>query len=136
MIDLLSVLQWVVKIILVGLIVPLVSASVTGYDQRTYRVLPPEEIVQIAGIRRSVEQLAAKYQPATFLRSVTPYFDITIQSPLKPLGDQDYVRFKFVRKSQGDHQTREIRWKFPAAVIATLALIGYPIFRIKPIPYP
>jgi hypothetical protein len=51
--------------------VPLASASYSGYDQRTYRVLPPEEIVQIAGIRRSVEQLAAKDQPAMFLRSVT-----------------------------------------------------------------
>lgn len=152
MIDLLSVLQWVVKIILVGLIVPLISTSVTGYDRRTYRVLLPEEIVQIAGIRRSVEQLAAKYQPAMFLRSTTlspplswnhisrlrtladQKFDITIQSPLKSLGDQDYIRFKFVRKSQGDHQTREIRWKLPAVVVANLALIGYPIFRIKPYP--
>ncbi len=152
MIDFLSVLQWVVKIILVGLIVPLILAIVTGYDQRTYRVLPPEVIVQIAGIRRSVEQLAAKYQPAMFLRSTTlspplswnhisrlrtladQKFDVTIQSPLKPWGGQDYLRFKFVHKSQGDHQTREIRWKLPATFIANLALIGYPIFRIKPYP--
>ncbi len=280
MIDLLSVLQWVVKIILVGLIVPLVSASVTGYDQRTYPVLLPEEIVQIAGIRRSVEQLAAKYQPAMFLRSATPSppllwvwyeavpnqatldfvyyhawqneihpkpfihalysiyraayygyplydieyfqvnvsratgevvglrfetspgddyfasvsehlvaqyrrnangtfmeerssvegnlismtdevsllfnadhvlvgvqtwnhlsrllapvdrdFDVALQAPLKPLNNQDYARFKFVRKSQGDHQTREIHWKFPVALITTLALIGYLVFRINP----
>jgi hypothetical protein len=281
-IDLLSVLQWVVKIILVGLIVPLVSASVTGYDQRTYKVLSPEEIVQIAGIRRSVEQLAAKYQPAMFLRSTTPSppllwvwyeavpnqstldfvyyhawqneihpkpiihalysiyratyygyplydieyfqvsvsratgevvglrfetspgddyfapvnehviaqyqrnvngtfkekrssidgnlismtdevpilfnndhvlvgvqswnhlsrmlmsedqdFDIALQAPLKLLDNQDYARFKFVRKSHSDHQTRETWWKFPTATLASLALIGFPIFRIKPYP--
>jgi hypothetical protein len=279
-IDLLSVLQWVVKIILVGLIVPLVSASITGYDQRTYTVLLPEEIVQIAGIRQSVEQLAAKYQPAMFLRSATPSppllwvwyeaipnpttldfvyyhnwqneihpkplihalysiyraayygyplydieyfqlsisratgeitglrfetsqgdnyfasvnehrvaqyqrnlngtfqerlsssngdlismtdevmvlfnadhvlvgiqtwnhlsrllkaedqdFDVALRAPLQPLNKQDYAKYKFVRKSQGDHQTREIRWKFPAAVLVTLALIGYPILRLKP----
>jgi hypothetical protein len=279
-IDLLNALQWVVKIILVGLIVPLVSASITGYDRRTYAVLLPEEVVQIAGIRRSVKQLAAKYQPAMFLRSTTPSppllwvwyeavpnqaildfvyyyawrneihpepfihalysiyraayygyplndieyfqvsvspatgevvglrfetssgddyfasvnqhlvaqyqrnangtfteeisstdgnpismkdeasvlftsdhvlagvqtwnhlsrllapfdqdFDIALQAALKPLNNQDYARFKFVRKSQGDHQSQEIRWKFPAAVIATLALIGYPVLRIGP----
>lgn len=279
MIDLLNVLQWVVKIILVGLIVPLVSASVTGYDQRTYPVLLPDEIVQIAGIRQSVEQLAAKYQPAMFLRSFTPSppllwvwyeavpnqttldfvyyhawrneihprpfvhtlysiyraayygyplydieylqvsvsratgevvglrfetspgddffasvnehlivqyqrnadgtfkeklssidgnlistaaatpvlfntshvlvgvktwnhlsrllspvdqdFSIALQSPLKSLTDQDYARYKFVRKSQGDHHSHEIRWKFPLAVVATLALIGTPIFRSR-----
>ncbi len=276
MIDLSSVLQWVFKIILVGLIVPLVSASVTGYDQRTYPVLLPEEIVQIAGIRQSVKQLAAKYQPAMFLRSSTPSppllwvwyevvpnqstldfvyyhawqneihpkpifhmlysiyrvayygyplydieyfqvsvsqttgevigfrfetssgndyfsmvnehlvakyqrntngtyrkeltsidgssisvtdevplvfkkdhvmvgvhtwnhlsrlltaedqnFDVALQSSLKPLRHQDYARFKFVRKSHGDHQTPETRWKFPIASLATLALIGYPVF--------
>jgi hypothetical protein len=279
-IDLLNVLQWVVKIILVGLIVPLVSASVTGYDPRTYPVLLPEEIVQIAGIRQSVEQLAAKYQPAMFLRSFTPspsllwvwyeaisnqktldfvyyhvwqneihpkpfvhalysiyraayygyplydieYFQVSVsratgevvglrfetspgddffasvnehlivqyqrnadgtfeeklssisgnlistavaapvlfntshvlvgvktwnhlsrllspvdqdfgialQAPLRPLTDQDYARYKFVRKSQGDHQSHEIRWKFPLAVIATLVLVGYPVFRSLP----
>jgi hypothetical protein len=276
-IDLFTVLQWVVKIILVGLTVPLVSASITGYDRRTYSVLLPEEIVQIAGIRRSVEQLAAKYQPAMFLRSTTPSppllwvwyeavpnpgtvdfvyyhawqneihpqpfvhtlysiyravyygyplydieyfqisvsratgevvglrfetsrgddyfapvnehlvaqyqrnpngtyqekrssidgdsvsmmdevpmsfntdhilvgvqtwnhlsrlltaedqdFDLALQAPLKPLDNQDYARFKFVRKSQGDHQTHEIRWKFPVAAVATMVLIGYPVFR-------
>jgi hypothetical protein len=70
-IDLFGVLQWVVKITLIGLIVPLVSANITGYDQRNYPVLLPEEILQIAGIRRSVEQLAAKYQPAMFYVSNT-----------------------------------------------------------------
>ena len=276
-IDLLSALQWVVKIILAGLIVRLVSASVTGYDRRTYAVLLPDEIVQIAGIRRSVEQLAAKYQPAMFLRSANPSppllwvwyeavlhhtaldfvyyyawqneihpnpfmhalysiyraayygyplydieyfqvsvspatgevvglrfetssaddyfasvnqhlvvkyqrkangtfneeisstdgkpismkgetsilftsdhvvagvqtwnhlsrllaafdqdFDIALQAALKPLTNQEYARFKFVRKSQGDHQSHEIGWKFPVAAIASLALIGYPVFR-------
>jgi hypothetical protein len=276
-IDLLSVLQWVVKIILVGLIVPLVSASITGYDQRTYVVLLPEEIVQIAGIRQSVKQLAAKYQPAMFLRSATPSppllwvwyeaipnqttldfvyyhnwrneihpiplihvlysihraayfgyplydieyfqvsisratgeiiglrfessqgddyfasvnehlvaryqrdpdgtfqerlsstkgdlismtdevpvlfnsdhilvgvqtwnhlsrlltaedhdFDVALKAPLKHLDNQDYARYKFVRKSQGDHQTREIRWKYPVTAVATVASIGYPVFR-------
>jgi hypothetical protein len=266
-IDLLSVLQWVVKIILVGLIVPLISASVTGYDQRTYRVLPPKEIVQIAGIRRSVEQLAAKYQPAMFLRSTTPsppllwvwyeavpnqstldfvyyhawqneihpkpiihalysiyraayygyplydieYFQVSVSratgevvglrfetspghdyfapvnehlvaqfqrnangtfkeerltldgnlvvvidevpllfnadrvlvgvqswnhlSRLLAPADQDFdITIQSPLKSLGDHQTREIRWKLPAAVVANLALIGYPIFRTKPYP--
>lgn len=279
MIDLFSALQWVVKIVLVGLIVPLVSAGVTGYDQRTYAVLLPDETVQIAGIRRSVKQLAAKYQPAMFLRSTTPSppllwvwfeavptqenldfvyyfawqneihpnlfihalysiyraayygyplydieyfqvsvsratgevvglmfetntkdnyfapvnqhfiaryqrdanglfkeellsmdenpiqvsagvpilfdgnhvlagvqtwnhlsrllgsqdqeFDVKLQAALKPLNNQDYARYKFVRKSQGDHRTDENRWKFPSALIVNLALIGYPVFRIR-----
>ena len=277
MIDLLSVLQWVVKIILVGLIVPLVSASVTGYDQRPYAVLLPDEIVEIAGIRRTVKQLAVKYQPAMFLRSTTPSppllwvwyeavldhatldfvyyhawqneihpnlfrhvlysiyraayygyplydveyfqvsvslatgevvglrfdtssgesyfasvnqhlvvkyqrnvnstfneevssmdgkpismkaetpilftsdhvlvgvqtwnhlsrllapsdqdFDIALQAALKPLTNREYARFKFVRKSQGDYRSEEIRWKYPVAAIASLALIGYPVFQ-------
>jgi hypothetical protein len=46
--------------------------------------------------------------------------------PLKYLSEAEYARFKFVRKSQGDHRTEESKWTLPVAILASLFFLALP----------
>jgi hypothetical protein len=67
-------------------------------------------------------------------RLLTPHDeDINkLNTTLKQLTDQEYRAYKFTRKSQGDHQTRENPLSIVLITIATICLVIIPavIFRI------
>lgn len=49
----------------------LIGLAVTGYERRAYPTLPPDSTLTLAGETVSVRELAARYQPALFLRAGT-----------------------------------------------------------------
>ncbi len=58
-------------------------------------------------------------------------YDRMFQPPLRYLTDQDYRRYKFVRKSQGDHRTREPALSAFLGGLAAAVLIGVPSWLIS-----
>lgn len=57
-----------------------------------------------------------------------------VTAALRPLSDDEYSRYKFVRKSQGDHRTRESPWTLPLATLATfvfMTLLGGVLYLLR-----
>lgn len=66
------VLAEVVVILLLVVAGLLLALALTGYQARSYKVLPPETTVQLKGETLTVGELAERYQPQMYLRSKTP----------------------------------------------------------------
>jgi hypothetical protein len=50
-----------------------------------------------------------------------------LDAPLEPLSSDDYAKYKFVRKSQGDHKTAENRWMLPLAFVVATTFVTLPV---------
>jgi hypothetical protein len=53
-------------------------------------------------------------------------FSVLQDAPLIPLSEDDYSHYKFVRKSQGDHKTKEKRWALLLANVSIFIFIFLP----------
>lgn len=61
--------MYLILFVIIILIVLLGTVALTGHDKRTYKVLKPDDTIEIAGERVLVSELAITYKPKMFLRS-------------------------------------------------------------------
>jgi hypothetical protein len=79
-----------------------------------------------------VQSLAQTWNHLTRLLTITDQGTDKLNETLKPLSNQEYRAYKFTRKSQGDHQTRENPLGIVIGVIAVTFLVIIPagIYRL------
>jgi hypothetical protein len=64
-------------------------------------------------------------------KNAIPEYSLLQDMPLKFLSDSDYKSYKFVRKSQGDHKTKENKITFYISCVLVFMFVTVPIYFIR-----
>lgn len=99
----------------------------------TGEIISPKELIDVEFDNQRVKAGVQTWNHLTRLldKNVISEYSLLQDMPLKFLSDSDYKSYKFVRKSQGDHKTKENKISFYIASVLVFMFASIPTYFIR-----